>query len=659
LNSNLFDTLRGSDPAKFEAHFRKHVTAIAGELGSGNLIDSEEDLAMLRRQVQVVVHCAASVTFSSPLHEALTKNVSGALEVFAFGASLERLDAYCHVSTAYVNCNKLGHVHETLPLIDLPKGVRNFEEYYRHLTALSPDELALRQDELLGHFPNTYCFSKALAEHILVERARGYPLCIVRPTIVGAAASEPVPGWTDSINAVGAVTLFMALGIVRSLYGKGIVVPDVVPVDTVVAAILAAVPYVAGRRNMPPEIVHAGAHKAEYTWEHHRTWCVQYFLERPLERQVSPPDASWCRSEITYTAYLLFAYKIPLFLLENYLRVLPNESLAKQCNSLRKVAVGIANHSTVFKHFLNNEWRFDTSNLRRVWAALPDADRPRVKVDPDYYSSRDYVLEFCRGVGVMVDKVPNNKPLSPALATGSEYSAESIQARMALQYHSVELQNYIDTLLMMAPPTLYLAFKALTGTRVWPLFFEQQPRRVQLARYWAVAGVLLYAIKKARFARGLQSRVERGQPRDRAFMFETLEKPMMGWFVPFGASLLALWLQRGRRSQQELAGLVFQDAHASGGGALLRALRWLVTFGGARLAPSFWIAVLSYFAFNFVESAAVFGARPVTWSHIAAELPHWRKTLTFATFVALIRLGKGRESQGMQHWLRMWERGHM
>jgi hypothetical protein len=67
----------------------------------------------------------------------------------------------------------------------------------------------------------------------------------------------------------------------------------------------------------------------------------------------------------------------------------------------------------------------------------------------------------------------------------------------------------------------------------------------------------------------------------------------------------------------------------------------------------------SYFAFNFVESAAVFGARPVTWSHIAAELPHWRKTLTFATFVALIRLGKGRESQGMQHWLRMWERGHM
>jgi nucleoside-diphosphate-sugar epimerase len=426
LNSNLFDTLRGSDPAKFEAHFRKHVTAIAGELGSGNLIDSEEDLAMLRRQVQVVVHCAASVTFSSPLHEALTKNVSGALEVFAFGASLERLEAYCHVSTAYVNCNKLGHVHETLPLLDLPKGVRNFEEYYRHLTALSPDELALRQDELLGHFPNTYCFSKALAEHILVERARGYPLCIVRPTIVGAAASEPVPGWTDSINAVGAVTLFMALGIVRSLYGKGIVVPDVVPVDTVVAAILAAVPYVAGRRNMPPEIVHAGAHKPEYTWEHHRTWCVQYFLERPLERQVSPPDASWCRSEITYTAYLLFAYKIPLFLLENYLRVLPNESLAKQCNSLRKVAVGIANHSTVFKHFLNNEWRFDTSNLRRVWAALPDADRPRVKVDPDYYSSRDYVLEFCRGVGVMVDKVPNNKPLSAALATGSEYSAESI-----------------------------------------------------------------------------------------------------------------------------------------------------------------------------------------------------------------------------------------
>jgi fatty acyl-CoA reductase len=654
LASPLFNTLRASMP-EFDAWFLQHVTAVSGELGVANLIDNDAELALLRERVQIVVHCAASVTFTSPLHEAIVKNVSGALDVFGFATTLPLLESYCHVSTAYVNCNKLGTIGETLPTIELPAGVASYEAYYAQLASLSESALAARSGELLGAYPNTYCFSKALAELVLVERARGYPLCIVRPTIVGGAAIEPVPGWTDSVNAVGAVTLLSALGILRCLYAHLMVVPDVVPVDLVVGAIIAAVPYVAGQREAPPLIVHAGSHKPLYTWEHHRRWAMTYFNERRLERAISQTNIVWLRSRIMFFVYVAVAYRIPLYVLESYLSVVPHKSLVGVCASLRKVSTGIVNNTETFKHFLCNEWQFDTTNLMHAWAKLPASDRARVLVSPNSYDTRKYMLDFCEGIGMMVDKKPATTPLSDELVRSAEFSEVAIQERVDLYCRAVDLQDYVDTLAMLVPPTVYLAFKAATGSRLWSLLVEpRQQRSVTLARCWLLAGVAAYAFKKVNFARGVARRIMMGQPRARAAQFERHEAPMIGWFFPFGASLLALLL---RRSSAVPAG--FALAQDGGGNRVLALLRLLLTLGGRRWAGALWTAVLSYLSFNFVESAVQLGARPITWRHIAEELPAWRKTVTFATFVALIRVGKGRESQGMQHWLKLWERGSL
>lgn len=54
--------------------------------------------------------------------------------------------------------------------------------------------------QLLGNRPNTYTFTKALAENLLVDEAGGLPVAIVRPSIVTAAWKEPFPGWIDNVN---------------------------------------------------------------------------------------------------------------------------------------------------------------------------------------------------------------------------------------------------------------------------------------------------------------------------------------------------------------------------------------------------------------------------------------------------------------------------
>ena len=47
--------------------------------------------------------------------------------------------------------------------------------------------------QLIGDKPNTYTYTKQLAEYLLIKEAGDMPIAIVRPSIVGAAWKEPVP----------------------------------------------------------------------------------------------------------------------------------------------------------------------------------------------------------------------------------------------------------------------------------------------------------------------------------------------------------------------------------------------------------------------------------------------------------------------------------
>jgi len=48
---------------------------------------------------------------------------------------------------------------------------------------------------LLNDFfrPNTYVFTKAFGEEVIVKEGVGLPICIVRPSIIGASYKEPMP----------------------------------------------------------------------------------------------------------------------------------------------------------------------------------------------------------------------------------------------------------------------------------------------------------------------------------------------------------------------------------------------------------------------------------------------------------------------------------
>ena len=95
-------------------------------------------------------------------------------------------------------------------------------------------------------WPDAYPFTKALGERALVatasvprRRPTPVPITIVRPSIIESALAEPRPGWIRGFRMAEPIIISYARGLLREFPGVPEGVIDVIPVDLVVAAILA------------------------------------------------------------------------------------------------------------------------------------------------------------------------------------------------------------------------------------------------------------------------------------------------------------------------------------------------------------------------------------------------------------------------------------
>ena len=111
-------------------------------------------------------------------------------------------------------------------------------------------------EELTENFPNTYTFTKSMAERVLKKRAGDMPIVLIRPTIVAASWKEPMAGWIDTIAAAGGLTLAGTIGILNFVYTKYENIADMVPVDICCNATIVATAWAAYKRGF--QLVHVG-----------------------------------------------------------------------------------------------------------------------------------------------------------------------------------------------------------------------------------------------------------------------------------------------------------------------------------------------------------------------------------------------------------------
>ena len=88
-------------------------------------------------------------------------------------------------------------------------------------------------------WPDAYAYTKALGERALAENRGDVPVSIVRPSIIESALAEPRPGWIRGFRMAEPVIISYARGLLKEFPGVPEGIVDVIPVDLVVAAIIA------------------------------------------------------------------------------------------------------------------------------------------------------------------------------------------------------------------------------------------------------------------------------------------------------------------------------------------------------------------------------------------------------------------------------------
>lgn len=212
--------------------WRKHCRVIDGELSHESCGISAADQATLTGTLTHIVHCAASVEFDLPIADAAAANITSALNVLELARRCSRLAHMVSVSTAYVT----PHRSDTTPILeDLAPMPRAPAAVYRAILEGTANEKEFLAET--GH-PNTYTFTKCVAEHLLVERRGHVPLTIVRPSIISACWRQPFPGWLDSAAAFAGFVALIGAGYLKAVVADRGARLDVVPCDSVADRII-------------------------------------------------------------------------------------------------------------------------------------------------------------------------------------------------------------------------------------------------------------------------------------------------------------------------------------------------------------------------------------------------------------------------------------
>lgn len=146
-------------------------------MGEENLGISAADRKILIENVNVVIHSAATLDFHESLRPTVNINLLGTRRVMELCNQIHDLKAMVHVSSAYVN-SYLVECEEIL--YPAPE---NAEKVIDLTTTLSDEALIDLQPKLLKEHPNTYTFTKHLAEHEVNKYADKIPCGIVRPSM--------------------------------------------------------------------------------------------------------------------------------------------------------------------------------------------------------------------------------------------------------------------------------------------------------------------------------------------------------------------------------------------------------------------------------------------------------------------------------------------
>lgn len=129
------------------------------------------------KDTNIVFHCAATLRLEANLKDAINMNTSGTKRVLDLCRDMKHLKAFIHLSTAFCYCDQEVLLEKVYDCEHHPEDLIRLAEWMdvKALEKVTPD--------LLKPHPNTYTYSKRLAEILVQNEYPNLPVCITRPSI--------------------------------------------------------------------------------------------------------------------------------------------------------------------------------------------------------------------------------------------------------------------------------------------------------------------------------------------------------------------------------------------------------------------------------------------------------------------------------------------
>ncbi|XP_018619342.1 fatty acyl-CoA reductase 1 isoform X3 [Scleropages formosus] len=381
VNCKLFDRLREEHP-----NFPDKIVPMSSDLTQPELDVSREDQQTLVDCINIVFHCAATIRFNEPLKDAMQLNVLATQKIMALAHRMKHLEVFIHVSTAYANCDR-----SVIEEVVYPPPV----DYKKLIDALEwmDDKLVnLITPKLIGDRPNTYTYTKALAEYLVQQECGSLNVAIIRPSIVGASWKEPFPGWIDNFNGPSGIFIAAGKGILRTMRASNDAVADLVPVDVVINATLAAAWYSGSQRPKSLLVYNCTTGGINpFHWGEVEYHVISTFKRNPLEQAFRRPNVNLTSNHLINQYWIAVSHKAPAFLYDLYLRITGRSPrMMKTITRLHKAMI-------LLEYFTSHSWVWNTDNVTMLLNQLSPQDKKLFNFDVRQLHWAEYMESYCMG----------------------------------------------------------------------------------------------------------------------------------------------------------------------------------------------------------------------------------------------------------------------
>ncbi|KAG5679399.1 hypothetical protein PVAND_008967 [Polypedilum vanderplanki] len=385
-----------------ERHFSK-LKVIYGDLQKLQLGMAPIDERLLIDEVEIFYHCAADVRFDENLKEAIETNVRGTREIIKLAQRLKTLNVFVYVSTAF--CTPSFNVKEKFydSTID-PNMMIKYVENLKSQEDIDKFEIFARR--LIRPFPNTYTFTKSLAEQMIRKYAGNLNCAIIRPAIITVTYDEPIEGFADNIYGLNGVLAGAGAGVLRIVCIRNDFKANIVPADYTINLIMAISLYTMTLENNfnfirctetennrvqldddDDDEFHlnevnddkikvynfSSSDENQVTWGDVKRITTSLGHKNPIKRHL------WI---ITYntTPYRLIARILNIFY--HFIPALFFDLILifrKKQPKLLKLYRKVNKFTEVIEFFTNNQWHFDDDNVIRLWNTMTPHDKKLFK----------------------------------------------------------------------------------------------------------------------------------------------------------------------------------------------------------------------------------------------------------------------------------------